>query len=167
MALLAGDALLTHAFGTFASLGNRVNPAVFQEALQFFIQSVGAYGIMGGQALELELSHPTLAQVLEVQAQKTTALFQASILIPVLLAGYTRGTEVFQKHLQFSEAFGFAFQAADDLADQSQDEARKQNSKNLLSFITASELKKKAQRQLIDCELTSQSALAQWLLKQF
>ncbi len=169
VALLAGDALLNHAIGTFSALADRVNPSVFSHALQFFIQTIGAKGIMGGQSLELELGAlaPSLDRVLKIQSMKTTALFQSSILIPVMLAGYSKTHPIYQQHLEFSEAFGFAFQAADDLADHAQDQAQAQSGKNLISFLSPQELKTKAKRQLVDSPLTSQSPIALWLIEQF
>lgn len=163
VALLAGDALLIHALGIFSKLSERVNPIVFSEANQLFMECIGAQGIMQGQALELELFQPTLDHVLNVQNLKTTSLFRASILIPVLLAGFPKSHNTYEEYLRFANAFGFAFQAADDLADASQDTI----SKNLITFIPPDELKKRAIRQLTDANLTRHFPSAQWLLSQF
>jgi len=130
--LLAGDALLAFAFETFAHAAPSVNPSAYQNAFLFFCKSIGSKGMIGGQSLEVELKEPTTQQFLHIQSLKTTALFRASILIPLLLAGKNEADPLYQNCLHYADAFGFAFQIADDLEDEIQDAAQK--NKNILSL---------------------------------
>jgi geranylgeranyl diphosphate synthase type II len=168
IALLAGDALLVHALGLFSSLATKANPDSFARAFQLLICSLGVDGIMGGQAAEIEaenqVSALTLENLLEIQHQKTTALFNACILIPVILSGHLPHTEKFQQYQKFSKAFGFAFQAADDVADAHQDQNQK--NKNLLSHYSEDELRQIAKNALLKQPLLSSFPAAQWLMSQ-
>ncbi len=160
MALLAGDALLSHALETFGLLVGRINPLLYQRAFQLFTRALGGHGLMGGQAQELE-PISTLDTLLKIQKMKTTALFEVAFLVPLILVGFPPEDEIFQNYLLLSQAFGFAFQAADDLEDRVQDfSAQFGSTKNLLSFMPAAELKSTAQKRLADCAVLERSPTA-------
>ena len=121
--------------------------------------------MIGGQSLELESPMSTEVQILEIQGMKTGALFQASILCPHLLAGKETRDPIYKEHLKFAEAFGFAFQIADDLEDHSQDQRSGQLSKNILSIHGAAAAKKVALDQLNSSSLSQQYSPAQLLIQ--
>ncbi len=135
-ALLAGDGLIPLAYETFASLAAFSEPKAFQNALAFFSKSIGIQGMIGGQTLELEWAEQkislSLENLLRIQDLKTGALFRASVLTPFYLAG-RENTPAFKEALEFASGFGFAFQIADDLEDEIQDQALA--AKNILSLL--------------------------------
>ena len=113
-ALLAGDALQSLAFQLLAQSGS-AGPQARVRMLGELSLAGGAHGMSGGQMLDLESHRPEHAEVdylKKTQAMKTGALFRASLRLGLLSAGQSI-------HLldAFSEAFGLAFQAADDLRD--------------------------------------------------
>jgi len=142
-ALLTGDELLNFAYGIFSELAPYCEtPNPFPLALRYFADAVGGNGMIGGQMAEIELmSEPLkpaneradLEKLLLIQDLKTGALFRASILTPFLLKGILPESKTFQEYETFANAFGFAFQIADDLEDETQDAA--QSRKNILSLM--------------------------------
>ena len=166
VALLSGDALLNQAHQVLGGLIRHVQPDSFFRTQQFFCACIGTNGILAGQTTELALhaESTSLDQLLRVQHQKTTALFEAAILMPVLLSGAQAHTETFQEYQAFAKSFGFAFQAADDLSDWEQDQ--NQRCKSLLQFYRATDLRHLAHTQLSAHTLTKQFSTAVWLLNQ-
>lgn len=144
-ALLAGDELLNHAYAELALAANRsrthaaanAGSEVFQKVFRTLSQCTGRAGMIGGQMLEVELllegAEPTLAKLSEIQNLKTGALFRAAILLPALLAGEAEDSLRFLELERYAGDFGFAFQIADDLDDEIQDQA--QSRKNILSHL--------------------------------
>jgi geranylgeranyl diphosphate synthase type II len=134
--LLAGDALLSMAYETFAKNGEVIPMSAFLPAFRLFSECIGPKGMILGQSLELEWTTSgtlTLSQLIEIQKLKTGALFRASILTPLLLAGAQPTDALYLECLDYADAFGFAFQIADDLDDEVQDQA--QQKKNVLSLM--------------------------------
>jgi farnesyl diphosphate synthase len=148
-ALLAGDELLNHAYAELAlavshstipkgtASGDGSISDVTQRVFRNFSLCTGRAGMIGGQMLEIELlregSEPTLARLSEIQSLKTGALFRAAILLPVLLSGETENSDRFIELGRYADDFGFAFQIADDLDDEAQDQAHSR--KNILSHL--------------------------------
>ncbi len=136
-ALLAGDELLNLAYSFFLKIKNGVSSENLLTALHYFSKCIGGEGMIGGQMLELELLHsgttPDLPTLLKIQDMKTGALFRASILIPALIAGESESSGIFQTLESYANSFGFAFQIADDLEDEYQDEEEAR--KNILSLM--------------------------------
>ncbi len=142
-AVLAGDALLTEAFGVLAEgaamAGNA--PAGLQ-AIALLSQAAGAMGLVGGQIddLAFEADHASggsergasesgefaasgteQARLASIHARKTAALFQAAIVGGALLGG---ASDQEQATLDaFSREIGIAFQIADDVLDADSEEA--------------------------------------------
>lgn len=113
-ALLAGDALQTLAFRTFAECPG-VSDEVRVRMMKELSEAGGAAGMAGGQMLDLLPDAPVtrdLAHLKTTQAMKTGALFRAALRLGLLSAGR-------DMHLldTFANSFGLAFQAADDLRD--------------------------------------------------
>ncbi|NDF14040.1 hypothetical protein EB061_01790 [bacterium] len=136
-ALLTGDELLNHAYSGLALAVVRCPKADVARTFRFFSHCTGRAGMIGGQMLEVELlrdgKEPDLALLSRIQLLKTGALFRAAILLPALLAGETEKSPRFRDLDAYAHDFGFAFQIADDLEDESQDLA--QSRKNILSHL--------------------------------
>jgi geranylgeranyl pyrophosphate synthase len=110
IAILAGDALLTAAFGALAALGVRA-----ADAIDVLERRAGARELLLGQALDLTASPRDRAELERVHAAKTGALFAASAELGGVAAGAPaaiRGALA-----RFGMAFGVAFQHADDRDD--------------------------------------------------
>lgn len=114
-AILAGDALLTHAFAVLASDTPRRDriPAM----VQVLAHAAGPNGMVGGQALDLaaEGGETSPEHLVEIHELKTAALFAAATRLGAEAAGAEPATanalERYGKHL------GLAFQAIDDVLD--------------------------------------------------
>jgi geranylgeranyl diphosphate synthase, type II len=115
-AILAGDALLTEAFGLLATAP--LDPARRAEALALLAEGAGWRGMAGGQALDLEgetLSSYDLDHLRLIHRLKTGALLRASLEIGAVLGG---AQPVERSALRaFGEAIGLAFQIQDDILD--------------------------------------------------
>lgn len=114
-AILAGDALLTEAFAKMSSIDAALFPAQgVVDATQALAQACGRRGLVRGQVRDLAAEHTviTLEALQAIHAQKTAALFQASLRIPALLKGDRQSDQEFE---QFGLHFGLAFQIVDDI----------------------------------------------------
>ncbi len=87
-ALLAGDALLTHAFEIIASSDLSDDKKVSASLL--LAQNAGVGGMIGGQVIDLiyEKENPTVKQLLNVYRMKTGALISAACLMGCISAGF-------------------------------------------------------------------------------
>lgn len=113
-AILAGDALLTCAFGALAD----VRPAVVAvNCVRELARAAGAAGMVGGQHDDLRAIHgPRSLEWLEsLHARKTGALLTASLRIGGFIAG--AGPERLQALQAYGEHIGLAFQIVDDVLD--------------------------------------------------
>ncbi|WP_428569081.1 MAG: polyprenyl synthetase family protein [Solidesulfovibrio sp. DCME] len=123
-AILAGDGLLTEAFGCMG----RAWPAIPAErvlpALAEAVQAAGAAGMVGGQVLDMEYTARagvTLAELAGMQALKTGALLTASCVCGAILAGADAGGVA--RARDYGAAVGAAFQIVDDILDEIGDAA--------------------------------------------
>jgi geranylgeranyl pyrophosphate synthase len=112
IAILAGDGLLTAAFGALAELGARGGDAV-----RVLARRAGEYELLGGQAIDLteKIEHPTIASIERLHAAKTGALFAAAAELGAIAAGAQ--PEVCARLGEYGLAIGIAFQHADDRDD--------------------------------------------------
>jgi len=123
-ALLAGDALLASACGVFVKAAAGCNGQAFQKSFTFFLENVGARGLIGGQALELEAPHSAVTEFTKkVNQLKTGCLFQAAIVCPVIAAGKDLGWPT-DRLVQLGSALGEIYQYQDDLSDLEQDSTK-------------------------------------------
>lgn len=113
MAILAGDALLTHAFEIAASSQHPMALPV----TALFARCAGIGGMIAGQVGDLrsEGVMPTLDMVRYIQARKTSALFEAAVAGGLLLAG--AGKSILETGRDFALHYGLAFQITDDILD--------------------------------------------------
>ena len=115
MAVLAGDGLLTDAFGLLASAKAPAETVV--RAVAVLAENAGTFGMVGGQVLDMDSERRacTEQEVLDIQSRKTGALLNAACALGVLAGG---GTEAqLQAACSFAELLGLAFQIRDDILD--------------------------------------------------
>ena len=114
-AVLAGDALLTAAFGQLARAelpAERIGKAV-----ALLSQRAGECGMVGGQVLDLAGEQLVLTEeeIYNLHRLKTGALISASCQLGVIAAGGTQ--EQLDAADRYAEALGLAFQTRDDMLD--------------------------------------------------
>lgn len=121
MGILAGDALLNYAFETAAEAfsDEEVNPS-YLKAYQVLAKKAGAYGMIGGQVVDIETEGMTVDQVnierLEyIHLLKTAALLESSLMIGAILGGATAEEVAIME--QIGRKVGIAFQIQDDVLD--------------------------------------------------
>jgi geranylgeranyl pyrophosphate synthase len=113
IAILAGDGLLTTAFGTLAEIGPGAAAAVAVLA-----RRAGPYELLGGQAIDLTASSAELEDIAAVErlhAAKTGALFAAAAELGGIAAGAP--PHICADLGRYGMAIGIAFQHADDRDD--------------------------------------------------
>jgi len=116
-AVLAGDGLLTEAFGVLAEEGTHPDPAVRCALIAGLAAGAGAAGMVGGQMIDLspERNGLDLAGITELQALKTGALIVYACEAGAILGGADPAER--QALVGYGQDIGLAFQIADDLLD--------------------------------------------------
>lgn len=119
VAILAGDALLNRAFETMLEDSGKdcADPKRQREAMKIVVQASGAFGMVGGQVIDMESERKRISQDLlkRMYRMKTGALIRASVLAPVVLCGVSG--RKFNLLEQFAQKIGLAFQIKDDILD--------------------------------------------------
>lgn len=118
MGILAGDALLNYAYeialeGVQKAAGTK--NAV--KALHILAKKAGVYGMVGGQAVDVEMTGKPLSeeQLHFIYRLKTGALLEASLMAGAALAG--ADDESIKKMEEIGRNVGMAFQIQDDILD--------------------------------------------------
>lgn len=119
MAILAGDALLTHAFYTIAR-GAADKGVAAQNALDIILELsryAGAYGMVGGQVADIlgEQGHTDKEGLDYIHTHKTGDLIVFSLKAGARTAGASE--EQLQALEQYGYKIGLAFQIQDDILD--------------------------------------------------
>mgnify|MGYP003301094731 CR=1 FL=1 len=114
-ALLAGDALLTRAFGVLTE--SEASPEAVVKAVSLLSELSGVSGMIGGQVVDLKNEdRPCTIEVLEtMDSLKTGALIKCASLLGVIAAG--GNPKQYEAARCFSENLGHAFQIVDDILD--------------------------------------------------
>jgi farnesyl diphosphate synthase len=116
-AILAGDALLTLAFGVLSRPSTHQDAGVRLELIAMLAKAAGVDGMAGGQARDLAAGGTDMGpmEVTRMQAMKTGALFAFACEAGAVLG---RADQTAREALSaYAAAFGQAFQLADDLLD--------------------------------------------------
>ena len=116
-AMLAGDGLLTTAFGVLADSDTHGDPAVRCELVSALAAAAGAAGMVGGQMIDLIAEHQSLhiGAITRLQRMKTGALIAFSCEAGAILA--KAPGEVRTALRGYAHDLGLAYQIADDLLD--------------------------------------------------
>lgn len=124
IAILAGDALLTHAFKVLTYCSNDFPGERVLQVIAEISAAAGTQGMVGGQVVDIEsegkdISKETLDYL---HRNKTAALFTASVRSGALLAGAS--CFELESLTSFASHLGLAFQITDDILDITGDTAK-------------------------------------------
>ena len=116
-AILAGDALLTHAFALVAGESCHADPNIRVRLVAELAVGAGAGGMVGGQMRDIEGESRGFSEgeIAQMQAMKTGALIRASVRMGAILGGADEAA--LTALTLYGEAAGGAFQLADDILD--------------------------------------------------
>jgi len=116
-AVLAGDALLTHAFAILADSLTHPSGQVRSDLIARLAEAAGADGMIGGQMMDMQAPERAygMDEVLLLQRLKTGALFEFSCEAGPILA--EAGEDERMRLRDFARDFGLVFQITDDLID--------------------------------------------------
>jgi len=116
VAILAGDALLTHAFDVVTRQDD-VEPSTLIAVIREISTAAGIDGMIGGQSIDLQSEGKILdmATLKKMHLGKTGALFKAAIRSGAILAGAS--SEQLDALTKYAENFGLTFQITDDILD--------------------------------------------------
>ena len=117
MAILAGDALLHHAFETMTQACVKDCSVATIKAMHAIAHGAGVYGMLSGQVVDVlsqgnAIDEPTMYFI---HKNKTAAMLQAALKAGVLLGGATEQQAKIME--EAGEKIGVAFQIADDILD--------------------------------------------------
>ena len=119
LAILAGDALQTQAFGLLARAHTlqRHSPERLVEVSGMLADACGSQGVIGGQVVDIEsegrsVSRETLDYI---HAHKTGRLIHAAVMLGAILGGAAQARQ--QALACYGQAIGLAFQITDDILD--------------------------------------------------
>lgn len=117
MALLAGDGLLTEAFGQLSYPLQEVPAARQLKMVHTLASRAGADGMVGGQAVDIERTGGlgTIEDVEFIHLRKTGRLIQACVEIGALFPDLSE--REWTALSTYGEALGLAFQMIDDVLD--------------------------------------------------
>ena len=125
IALLAGDALITRGY-EIAARNGEVAPEIALSATAMLLRNAGAFGMMGGQQIDLwgENNHVDFPLLLKMHEKKTGALIRASAMLGCYAAGISSENDSRMRDaVAYASGVGLAFQVIDDILDATGDEA--------------------------------------------
>lgn len=116
-ALLAGDGLLTRAFGVLATAP--VSDGAVRAAVAALSRAAGSFGMIGGQVMDLagEGKELPLEYLLKLHANKTGALITVAAELGCIAAGLSPEDGRTLQACSYAQALGLAFQIVDDVLD--------------------------------------------------
>lgn len=142
-AILAGDALLTLAFGMLAENETHEDPHVRVELISLLAKASGGHGMVGGQMLDMigEKTDFDVGQISRLQRMKTGMLMAFATEAGAILG---KADEARRKALRnYAFDLGLAFQVTDDILDVEGDpnktgkQAGKDAASGKSTFVTA------------------------------
>lgn len=140
-AMLAGDALLTEAFAAVSGC-EALGVQERLEAVKVISKAAGAWGMIGGQQLDLLGEQNKLTPELhnKMNLLKTGALIKAAALLGCVSAG--ADDDITSKACVYAENVGLAFQVTDDLLDDGSEDGKT----TYLTFMSRTEAERYAQK---------------------
>jgi farnesyl diphosphate synthase len=116
-AILAGDGLLTLAFGLVSSPEAHGDPFVRCELISKLAHAAGHSGMVGGQMMDLALEgeHPPLPEITRLARMKTAALITFCCEAGAIMGKASAAAR--QALVAYGQEVGLAYQIADDLLD--------------------------------------------------
>lgn len=141
-AILAGDALLTHAFTLLAGHETHPDPHVRADLVLRLSQAAGFAGMVGGQMIDItgRTALDDIGQVTRMQRLKTGALISFACEAGAIMG--RASTQMRHALANFAHDLGLAYQIADDLLDHEGDPAlmgkaaRKDEKAGKATFVT-------------------------------
>ena len=120
-AVLAGDGLLTAAFGVLAEA--KLSPDQIVRGVTCLSQAAGPAGMVAGQILDLEGEEKSLSydEILTLESLKTGRMIEAAARLGAIAAGSSAAEET--AAAEYAKALGLAFQIRDDVLDVQGNEA--------------------------------------------
>lgn len=117
MAILAGDALLHHAFETMTQACIKDCSVATIKAMHAIAHGAGVYGMLSGQVVDVLSQGNAIDEktMYFIHKNKTAAMLQAALKAGVLLGGATEQQAKIME--EAGEKIGVAFQIADDILD--------------------------------------------------
>ncbi len=141
-AILAGDALLTHAFALLASQDTHPDPHVRCDLVARLAQAAGCHGMVGGQMIDIASQGDIneIGQITRLQRLKTGALISFACESGAIMGK----ASPHMRHAlnNYAQDLGLAYQIADDLLDAEGDAremgkaARKDQKAGKATFVT-------------------------------
>ncbi|RME17784.1 MAG: polyprenyl synthetase family protein [Bdellovibrio sp.] len=113
IALLAGDALLTEAFGHMAL--SPLPEVIKIQLIQKLHEAAGIHGMIAGQAADIEAQRLSAEELLKIQKLKTGKLISVALEGAAIICQAPEKTQDLVRNL--GDTLGLAFQVADDLQD--------------------------------------------------
>lgn len=116
-ALLAGDALLTKAFGVLTDVTGLPAENIVK-AVRVLSNFAGIDGMVGGQVLDLQYENtsPAVDDINKMYSLKTCALLKASAVLGCLTSENCSDSDI-SAACEYGENIGLAFQIVDDILD--------------------------------------------------
>ena len=161
-ALLAGDALLTRAFGVLTE-NSAVSDRAVCDAVAALSAAAGTFGMIGGQIIDLagEKQRLPLEVLLKLHANKTGALIAVSAELGCIAAGLARDDARTKAAIDYAKGIGLAFQIVDDILDVTADVEKlgksigsdeKSQKTTFLTYFSVDDAKKYAARVTSDAK---------------
>ena len=117
-AILAGDGLLTDAFGVLAEA---YAGETARRLVALLAEGAGSAGMVGGQAMDLAPDGEGAGEIEAIQARKTGALIRAAALMGAVIGGADE--DQLAALTAYADALGLAFQVQDDVLDETMEAA--------------------------------------------
>ncbi|MCZ4274207.1 polyprenyl synthetase family protein [Maritalea porphyrae] len=123
-AILAGDSLLTHAFGVLADARTHPDANIRTQLITELVQGAGVGGMAGGQMRDIEGERQGYdpETISLIHAMKTGAIIRASVRMGAIMAGAS-STELLTL-TTFAESAGRIYQLSDDILDATKSSAQ-------------------------------------------
>lgn len=117
IAILVGDALQSMAFEVLSSRFNPLNDSLKLQQIKALARASGPTGMIWGQSLDMTLEgkKASLAQLEQLHAHKTGALFLSCIELPLIAANTE--PKIRRLFFEFGQHIGLAFQVQDDILE--------------------------------------------------